>query len=105
MIRPVLKIYHGGKKVGSNLSKEDFRVKGKNCRSVAFFFFLCRLLESEFPKFSRVQLFVTSWTIAHQAPPSMGFSRQEYWSGLPFPSPGIPQPGAKPRPGTESTAF
>ena len=32
--------------------------------------------------------FVTSWTVAHQAPLSMGFSRQEYWSGLPFPSPG-----------------
>ena len=38
--------------------------------------------------FSRVQLFVTLWTIACQAPPSMGFSRKEYWSGLPFPSPG-----------------
>ena len=38
--------------------------------------------------FSRVQLFVTLWTVAHQAPPSMGFSRQEYWSGLPFPSRG-----------------
>ena len=37
---------------------------------------------------SRVQLFATLWTVAHQAPPSMGFSRQEYWSGLPFPSPG-----------------
>ena len=37
---------------------------------------------------SRVRLFVTSWTVADQAPPSMGFSRQEYWSGLPFPSPG-----------------
>ena len=36
---------------------------------------------------SRVQLFATPWTIAYQAPPSMGFSRQEYWSGLPFPSP------------------
>ena len=34
------------------------------------------------------------WTVAHQAPPSMGFSRQEYWSGLPFPSPGdLPDPG------------
>ena len=33
---------------------------------------------------SRVQLFVTPWTVAHQAPPSMGFSRQEYWSGLPW---------------------
>ena len=37
---------------------------------------------------SRVRLFTTPWTAAHQAPPSMGFSRQGYWSGLPFPSPG-----------------
>ena len=37
---------------------------------------------------SRVRLFVTPWTVAHQAPPSMEFSRQEYWSGLPFPSSG-----------------
>ena len=36
---------------------------------------------------SRVQLFATPWTAAYQAPPSMGFSRQEYWSGVPFPSP------------------
>ena len=36
---------------------------------------------------SRVRLFATPWTVAPQAPPSMGFSRQEYWSGLPFPSP------------------
>ena len=33
---------------------------------------------------SRVRLFATPWTVAYQAPPSMGFSRQEYWSGLPF---------------------
>ena len=47
---------------------------------------------------SRVRLFATPWTVAHQAPPSMGFSRQEYWSGLPFPSPGdLPKPGIKPR--------
>ena len=38
---------------------------------------------------SRVQLFVTPWTTAHQAPPSMGFSTQEYWSGLPLPSPWV----------------
>ena len=37
---------------------------------------------------SRIQLFATLWTIAYQAPPSMGFFRQEYWTGLPFPSPG-----------------
>ena len=41
--------------------------------------------------FSHVQLFATPWTAAHQAPPTMGFSRQEYWSGLPFPSPTISQ--------------
>ena len=41
--------------------------------------------------------FATPWTVAHQAPPSMGFSKQEYWSGLPFPSPGdLPDPGMEP---------
>ena len=37
---------------------------------------------------NHIQLFATPWTLAHQAPLSMGFSRQEYWSGLPFPVPG-----------------
>ena len=47
---------------------------------------------------SRVRLFETPWTVAHRAPPSMGFSRQEYWKGLPFPSPGdLPNPGIEPR--------
>ena len=47
---------------------------------------------------SRVRLFATLWTVAPQAPLSMGFSRQEYWSGLPFPSPGdLPDPGIEPR--------
>ena len=47
---------------------------------------------------SRVRLFVTPWAVAHQGPLSMGFSRQEYWSGLPFPSPGdLPHPGIEPR--------
>ena len=42
-------------------------------------------------------LFVTPWTVACQAPLSMGFSRQEYWSGWPFPSPGdLPNPGIEP---------
>ena len=46
---------------------------------------------------SFVQLFETPRTVAYQAPPSMGFSRQEYWSGLPFPSPGdLPDPGTTP---------
>ena len=47
---------------------------------------------------SHVQLFAIPWTVAYQAPPSMGFFRQEYWSGLPFPSPGdLPNPGIEPR--------
>ena len=47
--------------------------------------------------FSHVQLFATPWTIAHQAPLSMVFSKQEYWSGLPFPPPGnLPDPGIEP---------
>ena len=46
---------------------------------------------------NHVQLLATPWTVAHQAPLSMGFSRQEYWSGLPFPSPGdLPDPGIEP---------
>ena len=56
----------------------------------AFFQGVCELL-------SRVRLFVTPWTVAHQAPLSMGFSRQEYWSGLPSPSPeDVSHPGIKP---------
>ena len=47
---------------------------------------------------SSVQLFGTPWTVAYQAPPSMGFSRQEYCSGLPFPSSGdLPNPGIEPK--------
>ena len=48
---------------------------------------------------SRVRLFATLWTVAYQASPFMGFSKQEYWSGLPFPSPGdLPDPGIEPGP-------
>ena len=51
---------------------------------------MCQLL-------SHVRLFSTPWTIVHQAPSSMGFPRQEYWSGLPFPCPGdLPKPGIEP---------
>ena len=46
---------------------------------------------------SRVRLFATPWTVAYQAPPSIGFPRQKYWSGLPFLSPGdLPDPGIEP---------
>ena len=48
-------------------------------------------------RFSRVQLHAALWTVALQAPLSMGFSRQEYWCGLPFPSPGdLPNPEIEP---------
>ena len=47
---------------------------------------------------SHVRLFAIPWTVAYPAPPSMEFSRQEYWSGLPFPSPGdLPNPAIEPR--------
>ena len=46
---------------------------------------------------SRVRLFATPWTVAYHAPPSVGFSRQQYWSGLPLPSPeDLPDPGIEP---------
>ena len=46
---------------------------------------------------SRVRLFATPWTVAYEAPPPIGFSRQEYWSGLPFPSPeDLPNSGIEP---------
>ena len=53
----------------------------------------CSLYWAVLSRFSHVRLFVTLWTVAHQVPLSMGFSRQEYWSGLPFPSLGdLPNP-------------
>ena len=56
------------------------------------------MFEGEGKLLSHVRLFATPWTVTYQASPSIGFSRQEYWSGLPFPSPGdLPDPGIKPR--------
>ena len=53
---------------------------------------------NETKSLSCVRLFVTPWTVAHQTSPSMEFFSQEYWSGLPFPSPGgLPNPGIEPR--------
>ena len=52
--------------------------------------------EKKVKSLSSVQRFATPWTVAYQVPLSVGFSRQEYWSGLPFPSPGdLPDPGIK----------
>ena len=59
---------------------------------------LCCTVEVKVKSLSHVQLFVTPWTIAYQVPLSMGFSRQEYWTGLLFPSPGdLLNPGIEQR--------
>ena len=63
-----------------------------------FYQFLLLQFSMKVKSLSRVRLFATSWTGAYGASLSMGFSRQEYWSGLPFPSPeGLPDPGIEPR--------
>ena len=59
---------------------------GKNTGVGCHFLLQCMKVKSKLKLLSRVQLLVTPWTAAHQAPPSMGFSRQEYCSGLPLPS-------------------
>ena len=57
-----------------------------------------KVSENKVKLLSRVRLFATSWTVARQASLFMRFSRQEYWIGLPFPSPGdLPDPGIEPR--------
>ena len=59
--------------------------------------FLLQEVKVKVKSLSRVRLFETPWTVAYHAPPSMGFSRPEYWSGLPFPSPeDLPNPGIEP---------
>ena len=58
---------------------------------------LAHTMKVKVKSLSCVRLFATPWTVAYQDPRSMGFSRQEYWSGLPFPSPGdLPDPGIEP---------
>ena len=65
------------------------------------------MLEWVLSRFSHVRLFANPWSVAHQAPLSTGFPRPEYWSGLPFPSPGdLPDPGIEPRsPALEADAL
>ena len=56
------------------------------------------MLKVKVRSLSHVRLFATPWTVAYQAPLFIGFSKQEYWIGLPFPSPGdLPDPGIEPR--------
>ena len=68
------------------------------CLGWSQFFFQANTIKVKLKSLSHVQLFATPWTVAYQVPQSMGFSRQEYWSGLPFPSPGdLRDPGIEPR--------
>ena len=71
-------------------------LKNIMCNVVLYFVLYACMLSC----FSCVRLFVTPWTVTHQAPLSMGFSRQEYWSRLPY-----PPPGDLPNPGIESTSL
>ena len=65
---------------------------------ISCFFHVWIISTMKVKSLSRVQLFVTPWTVAYHAFPSMGFSRQEYWSGLSFPSPeDLPNPEIEPR--------
>ena len=61
--------------------------QGKNTGVGCHFLLQCVKARVKVKSLSGVRLLVTPWTVAHQAPPSMGFSRQEYWSGVPLPSP------------------
>ena len=69
---------------------------GRNTGVGCHFLLQCMKVKSESESLSRVRLLATPWTAVHQAPLSMEFSRQEHWSGLPFPAPGdLPNPGIK----------
>ena len=76
---PILDPFHAGK-ASNLLSNESINILNLG---LTFLHKLLLLLS----RFSHVQLCVTPQMAAHQAPPSLGFSRQEHWSGLPFPSP------------------
>ena len=66
-------------------------------RKCCYILFIISPFETRVSSFNCAQLFATAWTAAHQAPLSMGFSRQGYWSGLPFPFPGdLPHPAIEP---------
>ena len=72
---------------GSPAGSRPWDSPGKNTGVGCHFLLQCMKLKSEGKSLSRVRFITTPWTVAHQAPPSMGFPRQAYWSGLPLPSP------------------
>ena len=89
------------KKQGDIFKKLKYRWLKKSCYNIFKVYSTLIQLDNTWEtvkSLSRVRLFVTPRTVAYHAPPSMGYSRQEYWSGLPFPSPGdLPDPGIEPR--------
>ena len=77
----------------SAISCLHFTYLKTNALSISFWARYYKEKQSEVKSLSHARLFVTPWTVAYQAPQSMEFSKQEYWSGLPFPSPGdLPNP-------------
>ena len=67
------------------------------CVYMYIFIYVYVCVKVKVKSLSHVRLFATPWTVAYQASPSMGFSRQEYWNGLTFPSPGdLSDPGIEP---------
>ena len=85
------KIHHSHLLLSLSFLNVTHSLSWKKITFAIFFFLLCACV------LSCVQLFATPWTLARQAPLSMDFSRREYWSGLPFPSPGnLPDTGIEP---------
>ena len=79
----------------SSITSSSIKIFNKMVSKTKYFTSsLTSSLKIKVKSLSHIWLFVTPWTVTHQAPLSMGFSRQEYWSGLPFPTPGdLPKPG------------
>ena len=88
----------GGQSIGVSASASVLPMYTQNWSPLGWTGWISLQSKVKVKSLSCVRLFATLWTITYQAPPSMGFSRQEYWSGLPFPSPGdLPDPGIEPR--------
>ena len=79
------------------LSRVQLFETPKDCSQPGVYYITYYIMKVKVKSLSRVRLFVTPWTVTYQGPWSRGFSRQKYWSGLPFPSPGdLPKPGIEP---------
>ena len=87
------------KKIIENVDREVEKLEFKKYLFLAALSLSCSTQRKRKVKsLSHVRLFATPWSVAYQAPLSMGFSRQDYWSGVPFPPPGdLPHPAIEPR--------